>query len=79
MKSQWTQDGWSTNRLSKIACVLGTWKSRNVSRDKRHVCIKRDPFERNVLSDQRLMTAGGALAAPSAAFIYNWNMLPIGK
>jgi arylsulfatase len=41
--------------------------------------IKRDPFERNVLSDQSLMAAGGALAAPSTAFIYDWNLLPIGQ
>jgi arylsulfatase len=43
--------------------------------------IKRDPFEQNVgLGDQKsLMAMGGALAAPSTAYIYNWNMLPIGQ
>jgi arylsulfatase len=25
------------------------------------------------------MSLGGALAAPSTAYIYNWNMLPIGQ
>ncbi|HYQ71386.1 MAG TPA: arylsulfatase [Gammaproteobacteria bacterium] len=41
--------------------------------------IKRDPFERNVLSDQSLLAAGGGLAGPTTAFIYDWNMLPIGQ
>ncbi len=42
--------------------------------------IKRDPFEQAVGPDQELsMSIGGALAAPSTAFIYNWNMLPIGQ
>ncbi len=41
--------------------------------------IKRDPFERNVLSDQSIMSMGGALAAPSTAYLYDWNMLPIGQ
>jgi arylsulfatase len=43
--------------------------------------IKRDPFEQNVgLSDQKsLMAMGGALAAPSTAYLYDWNMLPIGQ
>ena len=25
------------------------------------------------------MSIGGALAAPSTAFLYDWNMLPIGQ
>jgi len=42
--------------------------------------IKRDPFEQAV--GQNVKTAfgmGGALAAPSTAYIYDWNMLPIGQ
>jgi len=42
--------------------------------------IKRDPFEQNVgLSQKSAMSLGGALGAPSTAFIYDWNMLPIGQ
>src|SRR5215831_13517731 len=42
--------------------------------------IKRDPFEQNVGVDQKsAMGLGGALAAPSTAFLYDWNMLPIGQ
>lgn len=41
--------------------------------------LKRDPFERFVLSDQSALAVGGALAAPSTAYIYDWNLLPIGQ
>jgi arylsulfatase len=42
--------------------------------------IKRDPFEQNVGIDLKSATAlGGALAAPMTAFLYDWNMLPIGQ
>src|SRR5262249_9795100 len=42
--------------------------------------IKRDPFEQAVGSNVKSATAiGGALAAPSTAFLYVWNMLPIGQ
>jgi arylsulfatase len=42
--------------------------------------IKRDPFEQAVGTDQKTaMGLGGALGAPSTAFIYDWNMLPIGQ
>lgn len=42
--------------------------------------LKRDPFERSVAStDGSLLATGGALAAPSTAFIYDWNLLPIGQ
>jgi len=42
--------------------------------------IKRDPFEQAVGGDQKaVMSLGGALAAPSTAYIYNWNMLPVGQ
>jgi len=42
--------------------------------------IKRDPFEQAVGIDQKTaMSVGGALAAPSTAYIYDWNMLPIGQ
>ena len=42
--------------------------------------IKRDPFEQAVAEDQKtLLGYGGALAAPSGAFIYDWNLLPIGQ
>jgi arylsulfatase len=42
--------------------------------------IKRDPFEQAVGVDQKtVMGFGGALGAPQTAFIYDWNMLPIGQ
>ncbi|MFO1113089.1 MAG: arylsulfatase [Rhodospirillales bacterium] len=42
--------------------------------------IKRDPFEQSVgVSQQSAMSIGGALAAPATAFLYDWNMLPIGQ
>ena len=42
--------------------------------------IKRDPFEQSVGIDQKSgMSMGGALGSPSTAFIYDWNMLPIGQ
>ena len=42
--------------------------------------ILRDPFETTVGADAKsLLGYGGALAAPSTAYIYNWNMLPIGQ
>ncbi|MBX3158163.1 MAG: arylsulfatase [Deltaproteobacteria bacterium] len=42
--------------------------------------IKRDPFEQSVGVDQTsAMSIGGALGAPSTAFIYDWNLLPLGQ
>ena len=42
--------------------------------------IKRDPFEQAVGLDQKsAMALGGALSAPATAFLYDWNMLPIGQ
>jgi arylsulfatase len=42
--------------------------------------IKRDPFEQNVGIDQKsAMSLGGALGGPVTAFLYDWNMLPIGQ
>src|SRR5829696_4335376 len=42
--------------------------------------IKRDPFEYTVGTDQKsLMGMGGALAAPSTAYLYDWNILPVGQ
>jgi arylsulfatase len=42
--------------------------------------IKRDPFEQAVGTDQKtVMGFGGALGAPATAYIYDWNMLPVGQ
>jgi arylsulfatase A-like enzyme len=42
--------------------------------------IKRDPFEQAVgVAQQTAMSIGGALAGPVTAYIYDWNMLPIGQ
>ena len=44
------------------------------------VNIKRDPFEiRSGRNTSRSSGMGGALASPSTAYIYDWNMLPIGQ
>lgn len=43
--------------------------------------IKRDPFEQCVSPDdsKSALNLGGSLAAPSTAYIYDWNLLPIGQ
>lgn len=42
--------------------------------------ILRDPFEQNVGMDQKgFMSIPGALAGPFSAYIYDWNILPIGQ
>ena len=42
--------------------------------------LRRDPFEQAVGAEQKtVMSYGGTLAAPSTAYIYDWNMLPIGQ
>jgi len=42
--------------------------------------IKRDPFEQAVGEEQKsVLSVGGALASPSTAYLYNWNMLPTGQ
>src|SRR6266498_3261155 len=42
--------------------------------------IMRDPFENNVGAEQKgALAAGGALASPSTAYLYDWNLLPIGQ
>jgi arylsulfatase len=43
--------------------------------------IKRDPFEQCVSPDdsKSAMNLGGSLASPSTAYIYDWNLLPIGQ
>ncbi len=42
--------------------------------------ILRDPFEIAVgNADKTALGYGGGLAAPSTAYIYNWNILPIGQ
>ena len=42
--------------------------------------IKRDPFEQAVGPEQdSALSIGGALAAPMTAYIYDWNILPIGQ
>jgi arylsulfatase A-like enzyme len=42
--------------------------------------IKRDPFEQAVGEEQKsVLSIGGALASPTTAYLYNWNMLPVGQ
>jgi hypothetical protein len=42
--------------------------------------IKRDPFEQAVGQNQKTsLGLGGALAGPVTAYLYDWNMLPIGQ
>ena len=42
--------------------------------------IKRDPFEQAVgISEKTAFSMAGALAGTVTAYIYDWNMLPIGQ
>ena len=41
--------------------------------------IKRDPFEQSVGIDQKSAMSLGGDSGPATAFIYDWNMLPIGQ
>jgi arylsulfatase len=42
--------------------------------------IKRDPFEQAVTTDGKTATGfGGSLAGPTTAYLYDWNILPIGQ
>jgi arylsulfatase A-like enzyme len=44
------------------------------------VNIKRDPFETSIGQQTKtLMGLGGTIGSPSTAYIYDWNMLPIGQ
>jgi arylsulfatase len=44
------------------------------------VNIRRDPFETSIGQQYKtLLGVGGALASPSTAYIYDWNLLPIGQ
>ncbi|MBA5776014.1 sulfatase-like hydrolase/transferase [Stappia sp. F7233] len=44
------------------------------------VNIKRDPFEASIGDHTKtLFGVGGALAGPVTAYVYDWNMLPIGQ
>jgi len=44
------------------------------------VNIKRDPFETSVGQQiKTLFGMGGAIASPSTAYVYDWNVLPIGQ
>ncbi len=41
--------------------------------------IKRDPFEGSIMNENTVSGISGALAAPSTAYTYDWNLLPIGQ
>ena len=44
------------------------------------VNVKRDPFEISIGQQiKTLLGQGGAISSPSTAYIYDWNMLPIGQ
>ncbi|WP_114189100.1 arylsulfatase [Microvirga aerophila] len=44
------------------------------------VNIKRDPFETSIGEQAKtLFSMAGALAGPATAYVYDWNMLPIGQ
>ena len=44
------------------------------------VNIKRDPFETSIGEQiKTLFGMGGAIASPSTAYVYDWNVLPIGQ
>ena len=41
--------------------------------------IKRDPFEQYVGSDMKSAMAMGGALTPSTAYLYDWNLLPLGQ
>ena len=42
--------------------------------------IKRDPFEQTVGADAKsIIGYGGSIGSAGNAYIYNWNMLPLGQ
>ena len=43
--------------------------------------VKRDPFEQAVSfgDSKSAMELGGTLGSPSTAYLYDWNMLPLGQ
>ena len=43
--------------------------------------IKRDPFEQTVgfTGSKSAMSLGGSLGGPTTAYLYDWNMLPLGQ
>jgi hypothetical protein len=44
------------------------------------VNIKRDPFETSLGQQLKTLTGeGGALAGPVTAYVYDWNILPMGQ
>ncbi len=44
------------------------------------VNIKRDPFETSVGDQIKTLTGmGGAISSPSTAYVYDWNLLPLGQ
>ena len=44
------------------------------------VNIKRDPFETSIGQQYKtLIGVGGSIGSPSTAYIYDWNLLPIGQ
>jgi arylsulfatase len=44
------------------------------------VNIRRDPFETSTGQQYKtLLGVGGAIGSPSTAYIYDWNLLPIGQ
>jgi arylsulfatase A-like enzyme len=44
------------------------------------VNIKRDPFETSIGQQYKTLTGlGGALAGPVTAYVYDWNLLPMGQ
>ncbi len=44
------------------------------------VNIKRDPFETSIGEQYKtLIGMGGAIASPSTAYLYDWNLLPLGQ
>jgi arylsulfatase A-like enzyme len=44
------------------------------------VNIKRDPFETSIGQQTKtLFGLGGSIGSPSTAYVYDWNMLPIGQ
>ena len=67
-------------RCEQAACKLGFIAGPLPYAWAQVVNIKRDPFETSVGTQiKTLFGQAGALASPSTAYVYDWNLLPIGQ
>ena len=71
--------GWMQPSIYHRGLMVG--ETPNIDRIGREGAMMVDyPFEQNVgIQQKSAMSMGGSLGAPSTAYQYDWNMLPIGQ